>query len=155
MTDQEQQTGTPPGVVKEHEPPRQDTAPVDESPLRSNIEPPRAEAAPMAVNLLPRATDDHRTEVFGRTINLSLYDVVFISLGIFTVLEVIVGELLPGGWFAIVLLLALTIVKAFHVVWYYMHLNHDSRIFWVSLLVPAAIALLGLMYLAAVPVTGY
>jgi caa(3)-type oxidase subunit IV len=131
--------------------------------LRAEHESTEAAAPALAISLprlktgdlLPRSSGMNQTELFGRTLPLNIYDVVFISLGVFTLLEVAVSEIFPHGAVTIVLLLALTLVKTFHVVWYYMHLNHDSRIFWLSLLVPAFIALIGLLYLAAIPSTGY
>lgn len=97
------------------------------------------------------------TTILGRwTVPMSIYDVVYISLAIFTVLEVIVGESFPGGfWLAVLVLAALAAVKAFHVVWFYMHLGTDSRIFWATLMIPFLIASLGMVYLLAVPPLGY
>jgi len=97
------------------------------------------------------------TDVFGRfTVPLPIYDVVFISLAIFTAVEVLLAELFPTmTWLPILLLLTIAFVKAIHVVLYYMHLIWDSRLFWATLLIPFFIALLGLVYLLAIPVTEY
>jgi hypothetical protein len=114
-----------------------------------------------ALNIFPKATGDGTTNYLGRQLSLGIYDVVFISLGVFTLIEVFVSEvfprmpIFPGFDLKIALLLVLTIIKAFHVVWYYMHLNHDSRLFWATLLLPAFVASLSMLYLATVPVTGY
>lgn len=121
-----------------------------------------------AVNKLDRETTPHTpadvlphivgdtTDFFGRfTIPLPIYDVVFIFLAIFTVIEVVIGTVLGAGWLAILVLLALAFVKAFHVVWFYMHLATDNRIFWATLLIPFFIATLGTIYLIAVPPLGY
>jgi hypothetical protein len=87
-------------------------------------------------------------------VSLPIYDVVYISLAIFTAIEIVLGEL-PHGPILIITLLAITFVKAFHVVWFYMHLKSDDRIFWYTLLIPFFIAGLGLLYLLAVPPGGY
>lgn len=156
MTDEHKQTNTTPEHAPEE--PKAPAAAKTVRELRAEHDAAGGAAAmprPVTMSILPRASSSTTTEVFGRTLNLNIYDVVFISLGIFTLLEVAIAELLPHGTIAITILLALTLVKAFHVVWYYMHLNHDSRIFWLSLLIPAFIAVLGMLYLAAVPPTGY
>jgi caa(3)-type oxidase subunit IV len=127
------------------------------------------EAIEDAVNAMDRATTPHHpaevlphvvpdtTNVFGRfTINLPIYDVVFISLAIFTAIEVVLAELFPEMWWLpVLLLMSIAVVKAIHVVLYYMHLIYDNRIFWATLLIPFFIALLGLVYLLAIPVTEY
>jgi len=98
------------------------------------------------------------TNVFGRfTIKRPIYDVVFVSLGVFTLLEVLIAEILPDdsaplvAGVGIFILLAFAFVKAFHVVYFYMHLKNDDRLFWATLLVPLFIAIVGLIFLAAVP----
>jgi len=122
-----------------------------------------------AVNRLDRATTPRAprdvlahpvpdtTNILGRwTVPLSIYDVVYISLAIFTLIELLIGELFPGGeWLAVIVLLAIAAVKAFHVVWYYMHLAYDSRIFWLTLAIPFLIGGLGLIFLMIVPPFGY
>lgn len=127
------------------------------------------EAIEDAVNAMDRATTPTHpaevqphiipdtTNVLGRwTINMPIYDVVFISLAIFTAIEVVLAELFPEMWWLpVLLLMSIAVVKAVHVVLYYMHLIWDNRIFWITLMVPFFIALLGLVYLLAVPVTGY
>lgn len=106
-------------------------------------------------DVLPHAVPD-TTNVFGKfTVPLPIYDVVFISLFIFTVIEVLIGTLFGASWLVVLLLLSLAFVKAFHVVWFYMHLGTDNRIFWATLLIPFFIALVGLIYLIAVPPLGY
>jgi caa(3)-type oxidase subunit IV len=106
-------------------------------------------------DVMPHIVPD-TTDFFGKfTIPLPVYDVVFIFLFIFTVIEVLIGTLLGHGWLLIVVLLALAFVKAFHVVWFYMHLGTDNRIFWATLMIPFFIATVGLLYLLAVPPRGY
>lgn len=96
----------------------------------------------------------NQTDFFGlTTINLPIYDVVFISLGVFTAVEVVIGTLtLPEAWLwvKIALLAGIAFVKAFHVVWFYMHLKSDNKIFWLTLMLPFLIAAVGLLYLTAV-----
>lgn len=106
--------------------------------------------------VLPHVIPD-TTSVFGRfTINMPIYDVVFISLAIFTAIEVLLAELFPEMWWLpILLLMSIAFVKALHVVLYYMHLIWDNRLFWATLLIPFFIALLGIIYLLAIPVTRY
>jgi caa(3)-type oxidase subunit IV len=89
------------------------------------------------------------------TVPYTIYDVVFASLAIFTVFEVFVGTVLGQGWLVVLLLLAIAFIKGFHVVYFYMHLKDDNRIFWATLLIPIFIALVGLIYLIAVPRGGY
>ena len=127
------------------------------------------EAIEDAVNALDRQTQPmhpsevqphvigNTTNVFGRfTVPLPIYDVVFISLAIFTAVEVLIAELFPEmTWLPILILVAIAFVKAIHVVLYYMHLIWDSRLFWATLLIPFFIALLGLVYLLAIPVLNY
>src|SRR5690606_37123394 len=74
-------------------------------------------------DVLPHVVPD-TTNVFGKfTINLPIYDVVFISLAIFTAIEVVLAELFPEMWWLpVLLLLSIAVVKAVHVVLYYMHL---------------------------------
>ncbi len=103
-------------------------------------------------------TDHHDSDtvvLLGRqfTIYGGIYTVVFIGLGILTVIEVMIGSL-DIDW-AIPLLLVLALTKAALVVLYYMHLRTDSRIFALALLVPLGMALLSVLYLLAVPPTGY
>lgn len=106
-------------------------------------------------DVLPHVVPDV-THVFGRfTVPLPIYDVVFISLAIFTVIEVLVGTALGANWLTVLVLLSIAFVKAAHVVLYYMHLITDNRIFWATLLIPFFIATLGLLYLVVVPPTGY
>ena len=113
----------------------------------------------LATPFTPEDVEPHvvgdTTTIMGRTIPFNIYDVVFISLAIFTVIEVITGTLLPHMWLTIAVLVVIAFVKAFHVVWFYMHLSMDNRIFWITLLLPFFIGILGLAYLAVVPPTGY
>jgi cytochrome c oxidase subunit 4 len=93
------------------------------------------------------------TVIAGRVIPLPIYTVVFLALGALTVIEVGLS-LIPHGFFTIPLLLAFATAKAGLVVWYYMHLNHDSRIFALTLLIPMGMVVLATLFLMLVP-TGY
>jgi caa(3)-type oxidase subunit IV len=100
--------------------------------------------------------DDHhdKTVIFGRTINMPVYTVVFGALGVLTILEVLLAELL-GAPLHVPVLVGIAIVKAGLVMWFYMHLKDDSRLFAWAILVPAGIAMLSLFFLMSVPHTGY
>lgn len=96
------------------------------------------------------------TTVLGRTVTVpgGIYTVVFGFLAVATVVEVVLAEL-PTGILLIPILLGISAVKAGLVVAYYMHLRVDPRIFSYILLVPLALATLAMLYLIAVPPTGY
>ncbi|MBZ0306623.1 MAG: cytochrome C oxidase subunit IV family protein [Anaerolineae bacterium] len=99
--------------------------------------------------------DSDTVTLLGRqfTIYGGIYTVVFIGLAILTVIEVAMGSI-KAGW-TIPLLLGMALAKAALVVLYYMHLRTDSRIFALVLLLPLGMALLSVLYLLAVPPTGY
>lgn len=91
------------------------------------------------------------TTVFlGREYPIPIYTSVFIALGVLTVVEVLIAEIISGD-IKIPFMLAIAIVKATLVVMFYMHLNTDSRIFAVTLAVPLVIALLGTLFLLGIP----
>jgi cytochrome c oxidase subunit 4 len=93
------------------------------------------------------------TEVLGRVIPLPVYTVVFGALAVLTLLEVGLSQL-PHGFLSIPLLLGLATAKAGLVVWFYMHLNHDSRIFALTLAIPMMMVVIATLFLMLVP-TGY
>ncbi len=99
--------------------------------------------------------DDHgeTTVVFGRTLPFPLYTVVFLFLGIPTIFEVLLGSL--DGSFRIPLLLGLAAVKAYLVVYYYMHLKTDSRVFALALIVPLFVAMVSMIFLLMSPPGNY
>lgn len=94
------------------------------------------------------------TVIFGKEYPIPLYTSVFIALGVLTVLEVTIAELFPAA-IRIPLLLGIGIAKSLLVVIFYMHLNTDSRIFALTLAVPLGVAIISLLFLMAVPPTGY
>ena len=107
-----------------------------------------------------KAEDDHHhcdtTVIFGREYPLPLYTSIFFALGALTFTEVLIAELLAGiSQIKIPLLLAIASAKAFLVVYFYMHLDRDSRAFAAALSVPFGMALLATIYLLAVPAGGY
>jgi caa(3)-type oxidase subunit IV len=95
------------------------------------------------------------THLFGRVIPLPLYTVVFITLGIITLVEVVISQVLTEGAVKTALLVPLSLGKAVMVVLFYMHLREDSRIFALALILPLVIALVSALFLLSVPVTGY
>ncbi len=95
-------------------------------------------------------------DIMGRKITVpgGIYTVVFGALGVATIVEVLLSEL-PRGFLTIPVMLSLALVKAILVVMYYMHLRSDSRIFTAVLLLPVLVALASMLFLFAVPMTGY
>lgn len=96
------------------------------------------------------------TIILGRAITVpgGIYTVVFGALAVATLIEIILAEM-PRGVLTIPLMISLALVKAILVVMYYMHLKEDSRIFTWTLVLPLVITMLALLYLLAVPITGY
>ncbi len=86
---------------------------------------------------------------------MPVYTAVFGALAILTVLEVIVAEIFADPAIRITLLLGMAVVKAGLVMYFYMHLREDSRIFAAAILIPIGVALLSVLFLLAVPATGY
>ena len=101
------------------------------------------------------------------TVEGGIYTVVFGALAILTVIEVLSAEFLKGaihdapdaavGLTAIkaILLLGIAVIKSSLVIWFYMHLKDENRIIAVVLLLPLLIAALSVMFVLAVPPTGY
>jgi len=124
------------------------------------------------------AHDDHHSDtvvILGRefTVAGGVYTVIFGVLAVLTILEVLFAELIasaikgtPGGDSAVValqllpalkalVLLGIAIIKSALVIWFYMHLREENRILAVVLLLPLLIAALSVMFVLAVPPTGY
>lgn len=96
------------------------------------------------------------TTIAGRTFPYPIYTVIFGILGVITIVEILIAELLPREFFLTpILLIGLSIVKAVLVVQHYMHLKEDSKVFAIALLLPVFISLISVMFLLAVPTTGY
>lgn len=90
-----------------------------------------------------------------RVIPMPVYTVVFITLAIITIVEVASAEIFPGGVGLTAWLFVLSVLKALLVMWFYMHLKDDSRIFVIAITLPILIALVATLFLSAVPPTGY
>lgn len=119
--------------------------------IESTMSPEDAERAYMETH----AHHGDTTTLFGRTYDIPIYTSVFMALGVLTVAEVILAELLGGiEPLKIALLLGIAIAKAALVVVFYMHLNTDSRIFAITLGLPLFLVVVGVIYLIAVPSTG-
>ncbi len=88
-------------------------------------------------------------------VNQPVYTVVFGVLAIITIIEVACAEIFPDGWLLTVVLVGLSITKAALVMWFYMHLKDDNRIFAFAIALPIMVALVATLFLAAVPPTGY
>lgn len=91
------------------------------------------------------------------TVPGGIYTVVFIGLGILTVLEVLIAELFKGDFsniLKIILLMGIGFIKALLVVMFYMHLRSDNPLFRVVLVLPLVIVILCLLYLMAIPTGG-
>ena len=118
--------------------------------------------------------DDHghhsnTVALLGREITVEggIYTVVFGGLAILTVIEVVSAEFLKGAihdalsaastltTIKAILLLAIAVVKSTLVIWFYMHLKDEKRILAVVLMLPLLIATLSVMFVLAVPPTGY
>jgi cytochrome c oxidase subunit 4 len=94
--------------------------------------------------------------VLGKTITVpgGIYTVVFGFLAIATLFEIIFAEMGLGA-LGIILLFTIAGVKSVLVVMYYMHLREDSFVFTIALMFPFLMALAAVLYLVAVPPTGY
>lgn len=93
------------------------------------------------------------TTLLGITIPMPLYTVVFGILGVLTIIEVLLAELIDSD-VKIPLLLGIAVAKATLVVLFYMHLKTDSRAFAIAFIVPVVLAVLSTVFLIAVPSTG-
>ena len=101
------------------------------------------------------------------TVEGGVYTVVFGGLAILTIIEVLSAEWLKGAIYDMpesaagltavkaILLLGIAIIKSSLVIWFYMHLKDERRILAVVLLLPLLIAALSVMFVLAVPPTGY
>ncbi len=102
----------------------------------------------------PHDDHDEQFSFVGRTYPVPVYTGVFILLGVLTLIEVTLSQL-PRGFFTIPLMLILAVIKAGLVVWFYMHLNKDNRIFLACLLIPVVLVIVAVLFLSIVPVGGY
>lgn len=103
-------------------------------------------------------THDDHDETFsfvGRTFPVPVYTGVFILLGITTLIEVAISQIFERSSILIAIMILLATFKAGLVVWFYMHLNKDSRIFLATLLIPVVLVIVSILFLSIVPVGGY
>jgi caa(3)-type oxidase subunit IV len=109
-----------------------------------------------ATSAEPHADENHGDTImlFGREYHIPLYTAVFFALAVLTVLEVLIAGAVVTD-IKIPFLLAIAVAKALLVILFYMHLSTDSRIFAFALALPLAVALLSMLFLFAVPATGY
>lgn len=101
------------------------------------------------------------------TVEGGIYTVVFGSLAVLTVIEVLSAELLKSAIHDIpdaaaalqaikaILLLGIAIIKSSLVIWFYMHLRSEKPLIAAVILLPLLIAGLSIMYLLAIPPSGY
>lgn len=111
-------------------------------------------ASPVNVEVAHDHDHDEKFSFVGRTFNVPVYTGVFILLGGLTVFEVLLSRLEHSGLITIIML-TLAVIKAGLVVWFYMHLNKDNRIFLATLLIPVVLVILAVLFLSIVPVGGY
>jgi cytochrome c oxidase subunit 4 len=109
------------------------------------------------------ATDSHdahedtllpTSRFLGIDLPVPLYTAVFGALAMLTIIEVILAEL-PEFFLTVPLLVFLSICKAILVVWYYMHLRTDNKLYALALLIPLFIGIVGTLFLLAVPLFSY
>lgn len=101
------------------------------------------------------------------TVEGGVYTVVFGGLAVLTVIEVLSAEFLKGAIhdasdaaaalqaIKAILLLGIAIIKSSLVIWFYMHLKSENKLIVVVILLPLLIAGLSIMYLLAIPPSGY
>lgn len=98
---------------------------------------------------------DEPVVFLGRTFNTNIYTFIFGVLAALTVFEIITAELLPNGFIRTMLLLIPSLIKALLVMAFYMHLREDSRMFTLAIAMPIGIGVVALLFLLAVPTSGY
>lgn len=101
--------------------------------------------------------DDHDEQFsfVGRTFPVPVYTGVFVLLGVITLIEVTIAQLFERSPILIAIMLILATSKAGLVVWFYMHLNKDSRVFLACLLIPMFLVIVAVIFLSIVPQGGY
>jgi caa(3)-type oxidase subunit IV len=103
---------------------------------------------------------DDRFTFLGRTFNVPVYTGVFFVLGVLTLIEVTLSQLPRpelSNWldFVGIVMVAIAFCKAGLVVWFYMHLNKDTRIFLACMLVPLFLVIVSALFLIFVPQGSY
>ena len=97
--------------------------------------------------------NEDKTVLLGMELPFPVYTVVYGGLALLTLIEVGLSQL-PHGFLTIPILLGIAFFKAGLVVWFYMHLNTDSRIFAITLIIPLIMVIIATLFLMIVP-TGY
>ncbi len=105
-------------------------------------------------HVMPHAMLSNSTTLYGYTIPLPIYTVVYVTLATLTILEVIIASL-PRGFLGTAILIGFSGVKAALVVAFYMHLREDSRLFVLVLVPPMVLVLVASVFLLSVPAHGY
>ncbi len=103
----------------------------------------------------PHDDHDEQFSFVGRTFPVPVYTGVFIVLGVTTLIEVVISQVFERSGILIFIMLALATFKAGLVVWFYMHLNKDNRIFLACLMIPVVLVVLAVLFLSIVPAGGY
>jgi caa(3)-type oxidase subunit IV len=103
----------------------------------------------------PHDDHDEQFSFVGRTFPVPVYTGVFALLGITTLVEVAISQIFERSAILIAIMLILATFKAGLVVWFYMHLNKDNRIFIACLLIPVILVVVAVLFLSIVPVGGY
>lgn len=79
-----------------------------------------------------------------------IYTFIFLVLGALTLIEVLI-TIIGENAFTITILVLLSILKAYLVIMYYMHLKDDNPIYRLVVILPLIIVLLSTLYLLGVP----
>jgi len=79
-----------------------------------------------------------------------VYTFIFVVLAVLTAIEVSL-TFLPESAAIIVLLVALSLTKAYLVVMFYMHLRTDNPMFRFTILVPLGLVIVSIVYLIFIP----
>jgi cytochrome c oxidase subunit IV len=103
----------------------------------------------------PHDDHDEQFSFVGRTFPVPVYTGVFILLGITTLVEVAISQVFERSAILIIIMLVLSIFKAGLVVWFYMHLNKDNRVFLACLLIPVVLVIVAVLFLSLVPTFSY
>jgi cytochrome c oxidase subunit IV len=87
------------------------------------------------------------------TIYGGVYTFIFGVLAVLTLIEAAL-TFLPENVFIVVVLVLLSLTKAYLVVMFYMHLNTDNKLFRWTLIFPLIIVILSVAYLIFIPRLG-
>jgi len=82
-----------------------------------------------------------------------VYTFIFLVLAVLTAIEVSLTQV-PENAAIIVLLVALSLTKAYLVVMFYMHLRTDNPMFRFTILVPLGLVIVSIVFLIFIPAGG-